>query len=60
MYNSVFDFMNEKELIYQYQFGFRQKHSTQQTILWLIDKMTISLDSGHIVIGGFLDLKKSV
>ena len=25
MYNNVFNFMNEKELIYKYQFGFRQK-----------------------------------
>ena len=59
MYNNVFNFMNEKELIYKYQFGFRQKHSTQQAIITLVDKITKSLDSGDIVIGVFLDFKKA-
>ena len=53
MYNNVFNFMNEKELIYKYQFGFRQKHSTQQALITLVDKITKSLDSGDIVIGVF-------
>ena len=55
MYNNVFNFMNEKELIYKYQFGFRQKHSTQQAIITLVDKITKSLDSGDIIIELFLD-----
>ena len=58
MYNNVFNIMNERELIYKYQFGFRQKHSPQQRIITLVDKVTKSLDSGDIVIGVFLDLKK--
>ena len=34
MYNDVFNFMNEKELISKYQFGFRQKtlHTTRNNI----------------------------
>ena len=59
MYNDVFNFMNKKELIYKYQFGFRQKHSTQQAIISLVDKLTKSLDSGDIVIGLFF-FEKSV
>ena len=55
MYNNVFNFMNEKELIYKYQFGFLQKHSTQQARITLVDKMTKSLDSGDTVIRVFLD-----
>ena len=53
MYNNVFNFMNEKELINKYQFGFRQIHSTQQAIISLVDKITKSLDSGDIVVGFF-------
>ena len=34
--NVFFNFMNEEELIYKYQFGFRQKHSTQQAIKTLV------------------------
>ena len=53
MYNNEFHFMNKKELIYKYQFGFRQEHSTQQAIITLVDKITKSLDSGDIVTGFF-------
>ena len=46
--------MNENKIIYKYQFGFRQKHSIQQAIISLVDKITKSLDSVDIVIGFFL------
>ncbi len=59
MYNYVLDFMTEHDIIYKYQFGFRQKHSTQQAIITLVEKITKSLDTGDIVIGVFLDLKKA-
>ena len=55
----MFNFMNEKERIYKYQFDFRQKHSTQQAIISLVDKITKSLDSGDIVIVFLWDLKKA-
>ena len=48
--------MNEKELIYKYQFGFRQNHSIQQAIISLVDKINKNLDSGDIVVGFFWDL----
>ena len=52
MYNNVFEFMKEKELIYKYQLSFRRKkHSTQQAIISLVDKITNGLDSGDMVIG---------
>ena len=43
---------------YKYQFGFRESHSTQHAIITLVDKITSSLDSGDLIIGVFLDLKK--
>ena len=51
--------MNENKIIYKYQFGFRQEHSTQQAIISLVDKITKSLDSGDIVIGFIFGLKKA-
>ena len=51
--------MEEYNIIYNYQFGFRKKHSTQQAIISLVQNITQSLDSGDIVIGLFLDLKKA-
>ena len=59
MYNYVSDFMDEYQVIQKHQFGFRESHSTQQAIICLIEKITKSLDTGDIVIGIFLDLKKA-
>ena len=44
---------------YEHQYSFRQKHSTQQAIITLVDKIITSLDKGDIVISVFLDLKKA-
>jgi len=59
MYNHVLNFMNKNNIIYEHQYGFRQKHSTQQAIITLVDRITHSLDKGDIVISVFLDLKKA-
>ena len=51
--------MDKNNIIYEYQFGFRQKHSTKQAIISLINKITSCIDSGDLMIGVFLDLKKA-
>ena len=38
MYNHIVDFMDSNCSIYKYQFGFRQRHSTQQAIITLVEK----------------------
>ena len=58
MYNHIVDCMDSNCSIYKYQFGFRQRHSTQQAIITLVEKITSSLDHGDLVIGVFLDLKR--
>ena len=45
--------------MYKHQFGFREKHLTQQAINCIVEKITKSCDTGDIVIGVFLDLKKA-
>ena len=60
IYNHVTAFFDSNQIIYKYQFGFRKEHSTQQAIISLVEKITRSLDSRDIVIGIFLDLKKSI
>ena len=44
---------------YTYQFGFRKSHSTSHAIISLVEKINNALDSGKILIGVFLDLKKA-
>ena len=56
MYNCVI--LTDNDIIFKYQFGFRQKLSTYQDVISLVNKIINSLDSGDIVIGVFLDLKK--
>ena len=51
--------MINNDILYSYQFGFRQMHSTQQAIITLVNQITSCLDSGDLVIGVFLDLKKT-
>ena len=45
--------------LYKYQFGFRKSHSTSHAIISLVEKINNALDSEKILIGVFLDLKKS-
>ena len=59
MYNCLFDFICDNNILYDYQFGFRPKHSTQQAIITLFDNITKSLDNGNIAISIFIDLKKA-
>ena len=46
-------------ILYGYQFGFRKGHSTQQAIITLVNKIISCLDNSDLVIGVFLDLKKT-
>ena len=53
MYNKLITFLDRYNILYQNQFGSRQKHSTQHALIILVDKITKSLDHGDIVIGIF-------
>ena len=59
MYNCILKCMDDNHVFYEHQYGFRQKHSTQQTIIIIVYKIITSLDKGDIVISVFLDLKKA-
>ena len=55
----MFDFLSDNKILYDYQFGFRSKHSTQQALIILVDRVTKSLDRTNIVVSLFIDLKKA-
>ena len=44
-------------LFYRHHFGFREKHSKQQAIISLVEKITAAWESGDIDIGVSLTLK---
>ena len=51
--------MCDNEVLYDYQFGFRSGHSTQQALITLVHRFTKSQDMSNIVISLFIDLKKA-
>ena len=46
MYNRVIDFLNEHEILFKYQFGFRKSYSSYLAITVLIDKLVKSVENG--------------
>ena len=59
MYNRLLSFTNKCNLLYPYQFGFRNNHSPELALLYLVDKISNALDDGECVLGLFLDFSKA-
>ena len=59
MYNSLYDFLTEHNLLSMNQFGFRKKYSTFLALMDLVDNISKNIDEGNFSIGIFLDLSKS-
>ena len=59
MYNRLLEFINKHNILYKYQFGFRESHSTSIALTILIDNIMNAIDEGNIVVGLFLDFQKA-
>ena len=59
MYSKMISFIEEKELLYQAQYGFRKSHSTQHAILDSINTIQTNMDKRLFSCGIFIDLKKA-
>ena len=55
MYNRLNEFINTHDILYKYQFEFREEMGTNTAMVILIDKIISGLDNGDSVIGVFLD-----
>ena len=52
-------FFDDNNILYDHQFGFRKHHSTSHAVITLVERVTKALlDTGKIIVGVFLDLKK--
>ena len=60
MYIKLIQFLDQYNVMYQNQFGFRQGYSAHHALITLVDNITKSLNDCDIVIGVFLDLKKAL
>ena len=59
VYKYVIDFFDYHNILYDHQFGFRKHHSTSHAVITLVERVTKALDTGKIIVGVFLDLKKA-
>ena len=59
MYNRVLNYLNNKNLLYEKQFGFQNNSSTDHAILNLVNKISDSFDQGKFTLGIFIDLSKA-
>ena len=58
MYKRLYTFLNNNNIIYNLQFGFRQQYSTSHALINITENIRTALDDGNIGCGVFVDLKK--
>ena len=59
MYSRLTQFVKDCHILYDQQYGFRSKHSTQHAILDIVNTILQNMDNGKFSCGVFIDLKKA-
>ena len=59
MYNRLVSFLDKHHVLFEKQFGFRSKHSTDHAILSIVDKIQKAIEERNYSCGIFLDLSKA-
>ena len=59
MYKGVYNFLTENNIIYDLQFGFRQKFSAFHTLIILTENIKQALGEGYIGCHIFVDLQRA-
>ena len=58
MYNRLKSYIEDNELLFEAQYGFREKFSTQHAILDIVNTVQTNMDKKMFTCGIFLDFKK--
>ena len=58
MYKRLYTFLNNNNIIYNLQFGFRQQYSTSHALINITENIRKTLDDGNIGCGVFVNLQK--
>ena len=58
-YKRLYTFLNNNNIIYNLQFGFRQQYSASHALVNIIEKIRKALDGGNIGCADFADLQKA-
>ena len=54
MYGTFYTFLNNNNVIYNLQFGFRQQYSTSDALVNMTENIRKALDDGNIKVAVFL------
>ena len=58
MCNILYNFLEKKEIIFSFQYGFQQKYSTTHALMHLTDKVRHEIDKVNYACGIFVDFQK--
>ena len=59
MFKRLNSFIQKYKLLYKYQFGFREKHSTNHSLIEITETILDALDAGYFACGIFIDFQKA-
>ena len=59
IYKRVSSFLEKYNILYDLQFGFRSKYSTNHALIHMTEKIRSAIDSGKVTGGVFIDLQKA-
>ena len=58
MYNQLFSYLQEENILYPKQFGLQNKHSTDHAIVLIVDQICECFDNKEYTLEVFIDLSK--
>ena len=59
MYNRLFSYLKENEILYKKKFGFEARNSTDHAIIHLVDEILQAFNENKYTLGVFIDLSKA-
>ena len=59
MYRRLSQFLSSQNILYKYQYGFRNRYSTSLALIELTDNLYFQLDKREVLAGIYLDLQKA-
>ncbi|MCP4485710.1 MAG: reverse transcriptase family protein, partial [Flavobacteriaceae bacterium] len=59
LHKRLFKYLTKFKILYEYQFGFREGHSTTQALIEITDRLKNAMDAKKLTCGIFIDLTKA-
>ena len=60
IYNRLYSFFSENNILYKKQFGFQKQHLTDHAIVYLVNEILKSFENNCYTLGVFIDLTKAL